>query len=184
MNIGGNQMETMKAIALRQSCRAYTHEQVDDESIKTVLKAANAAPAGMKKYDTLRLTVIQNPFFLDDLDREGAEFFGNPDLHPLYGARTLILVSSNATAEGQPPIAYSNVGCIIENMSLAATELGLGSCYIAGAIAALKKNEELLSKLNLPVNFVPISGIILGKPSVPLQERELVLDRIETHYFK
>jgi FMN reductase (NADPH) len=85
-------METMKAIINRQSCRAYTGEQLTESELQTILKAANAAPVAFGYYDEVKLTVIQNPALLAKIDAAGATFFGNPNLKVRYNAPTLILV--------------------------------------------------------------------------------------------
>ena len=48
-------MEFNKTIAARQSVRKFTEAQITDEQLKTILEAANAAPACMGQYDHLHL---------------------------------------------------------------------------------------------------------------------------------
>lgn len=177
-------METMEAIARRQSCRAYTGEQITEEELQTILEAANAAPAGMGRYDTERLTVIQNPELLARLDAAGAAFFGNPEGHPLYGAPTLILVSAAVQENKLSPVAYSNAACIIENMAIAAADLGLGGVYIMGIIHAISMNKELSDELRIPQGFAPVSAFAVGKAAMPLEARELTVTRISTDYIR
>lgn len=159
-------METMKAIALRKSTRSYKSEQISDEDLETIINAGNAAPIGNGLYDTVYLTVIQNSDLLNNLSKTAANMFGNPDADPLYGAPTFILVSGKPNMQF-PNLEYANTACIIENMMLAATDLGLGSVYILGAISAFNINADLMNALNLPKDFVPISGIVVGHPSEP-----------------
>ena len=46
-------MNTLEAIATRKSTRAYTPEQISEEALDTILKAASAAPIAMAKYDKI-----------------------------------------------------------------------------------------------------------------------------------
>lgn len=177
-------METIKAIAKRQSCRSYTGEQLSDEELQSILEAANAAPVGMGRYDEVKLTVIQNPEILAKLDAAGAELFQRPDSHPLYGAPTVILVSTKIPESQQNPSAYCNAACIVENMTIAATDLGIGSVYILGAVMALSMKKELWSEFKIADGFMPASAIALGKTTLPLNERELTLNKISTDYLK
>ena len=177
-------METRKALALRQSCRAYNGEQISESELTTILEAANAAPVGMKKYENVKLTVIQNKELLGKLDAAGAKFFGNPDMHPLYGAPTVILVSVIAPDNPQNHVSYCNAACIIENMALAATDLGLGSVYLMGTIIAMAMDQELSKEFGVPQGFVPASAIAIGKGAAALEERTFTLDRIETEYLR
>jgi nitroreductase len=173
-------METMKTILKRQSVRAFTEEQIKEDDLKTILQSGYAAPIGGAKFDSMHFTVIQKSDFLKRFRKSAADFVQKPDANPLYGAPTFIVISSNAVN----PVAYANAGCVIENMSLAATELGLGSVYIFGCIAALNADQEILKELELPEGFTPVSGIILGYPAAPLQEREIPFERIATNYIK
>lgn len=61
-------MEFNKTLALRQSVRKFTDEQITEEQTKTILEAANAAPACMGQYDHLHLTVVQKPEILAQIN--------------------------------------------------------------------------------------------------------------------
>ena len=127
-------MEVMDAMSRRRSCRAYLPQQILNEKRDEILKAANAAPVGMGEYQNVRLSVIQSAALLEKLDRCGAAFLGDPSLRPTYGAPTVILVS--VSRDSKQDAAYCNAACIVENMHLAATDLGLGSVYLLGCGAA------------------------------------------------
>ena len=169
-------METMEVMRRRQSCRAYLPGQISEEALNTLLQAANAAPVGMGRYDTVRLTVVQNNTLLTKLNVRAADFMGDPALRPTYGAPTVILVSA---AEGDPDdVRYCNAACIVENMHLAATELGLGSVYLLGCIRALQKAPELQRELGIPEGFTPMSALAVGMANQQMPRRELTAERI------
>lgn len=166
-------MEMMKVISMRKSTRSYKPEQISDESLSNIINAGCAAPVGNGAYDTVHLTVIQNSNLLNRIAKTAANIFGAPDANPLYGAPTLVIVS-RLPNEHFPNIEMANAACIIENMNLAATDAGIGSVYILGALCAFNADKELLKELNLPEGFVPVSGIALGYSVEPLsQEKEL-----------
>ena len=79
-------------------------------------------------------------------------------------------------------VPYSNAAVIVENMSLAATDLGLGSCLIWGCIAGLNQKPELVARLGLPEGQVPSCGLVLGETAEILEEREIPADRISVSY--
>lgn len=176
-------MELMKAIAIRKSTRSYKSEQISDEALDTILKAGYVAPVGMGAYNTLHLTVIQNLNLLDNITKISQEVFSNPKMNPFYGAPTVILISSKPN-EKAPAIGIANASCIIENMSLAATDLGIGSVYLLGFVFAISKNEELLKELNLPEGFAPAAAIALGYPTEPLTTEKELKQTIETNFIK
>lgn len=171
-------MNTIEAICSRKSIRSYTGESIKNEELNIILKAANASPVGMGQFDSLHLTVVTNKELLGKIESTTAAMFGKPDMHPLYGAPTLILVSSKKPAPMMENVAYSNAAIMVHNMALAATELGVGSCYIWGAIAALSRNAKILAELNLPEDFIPCCAISLGKTDCTYDVRDIPENKI------
>lgn len=173
-------MDTLKAMYSRKSVRSFTEEALTKEEIDTLLTAAGAAPVGMGKYDLMHLTVITDKELLNEIDANGAKFFGNPDLHPLYAPAALIIVS--ASSEMSAEMGNANTGAIVQNMTLAAIELGLGSVYIWGCMAGLRANPELLAKVNLPEGHTIYGSIAVGHPTEPQTERAVSADKIAVSY--
>jgi Nitroreductase len=166
-------MELMKVIAMRKSTRSYKSEQINDEALNTIINAGCAAPVGHGAYDRVNLTVVQNPDLLERIRKTYADINENPKANPLYGAPTLIIISGKPH-EKFPHAELANAACIIENMALAATDLGIGSVYLWGILSAFNADKELLKELNLPEGFIPVSSIALGHPTEPLTtEKEL-----------
>ena len=52
-------METFKTMTCRKSVRSYK-STLSDANLQKILMAAQAAPIGMGKYDTMHMTVIRN----------------------------------------------------------------------------------------------------------------------------
>lgn len=174
-------MNTLDTIFSRRTVRTYNGEQVTPEQLNTVLKAANAAPIGRKQYDTMHLTVIQNKALLTKIDNACALMFGEPDMHPLYGAPTMILVSS-ILPDDMPSanVAFSNAAIVVQNMALAACELGLGVCHIWGAVRAINLTPEILADLHLPDGITPCCAVVLGATDEEYALRDIPMDRIAT----
>ena len=175
-------MNTLESIFSRKSVRSFTGKPTEDE-LKTILKAAYASPIGRAKYENVHLTVITNQELLDKIDTIAAAFFRNPEIHPMYNAPVYIVVSAKLSNPADN-VGYSNCAIVVENMALAAVEMGLGACHIWGATIALSQNKELLKELNLPEGFTPCCGIILGKTEEIYTEREVPDNRIQTAYIK
>lgn len=173
-------METLKTIMSRKSVRTYTGETVSEQDLDTILKAACAAPVGMGKYETVHLTVIRDKELLDEIDKVGAQVFGDPDAHPLYGAPILVVVSS--LEELPTAIEGANTGTIVENMALTATELGIGSVCIWGAMLGLREKKELLAKLQLPEGFEIVGSLAIGMTEEKFEEKEILKERISINY--
>lgn len=175
-------MNTLSAILSRRTIRNFNGKDIDEGELRAILGAAYASPIGRARYDTLSLTVVKNKDFLEALDRATAEDFGDMSRRPLYGAPTLIIISSIINEPPHDNVNYSNAAIITENIALAATELGVGACHIWGAIRTLNTRPELLKKLELKEGFVPLCAMALGKTDEVYSIREIE-EKIETKYF-
>lgn len=175
-------MNTLEAIRERYSCRNYQEGQISEEHLKTILQAAYEAPNADADYEHMMLTVIQSKEALEDITVLYQKAVGNEKANPLYGAPTFIVLST--LVPENDPVGYSNAGCVIENMALAATELGLSSVYIYGIFDdfRLRGNQVLKAYLSLPDDLEPISGIAIGYPGVMREKRKLPKERIRTVY--
>ena len=92
----------------------------------------------------------------------------------------LILISSKKMPMMEN-VMYSNAAIMAHNISLAATELNIGSCYIWGAVAGMTNDEEILKELNLPIDFIPCCAVSIGKTNETFEEKEIP-NRIEKKY--
>lgn len=177
-------MNTFETLYSRKSIRKFNGESITEAELKEILKAAYAAPVGRAMYNTLSLTVISNKELLDKWEKHMAAVAGNPELHPFYGAPTVILVSSEVAASPAANVNYSNAAILVQNMALAATELGVGACHIWGATGALSGNEELIEELKVPEGMVPCCAIALGHFDGKYELRSIPENRIKTEYLK
>ena len=156
-------MNTLEAIAKRKSTRAYTDRQIPEEALDAILKAGCAAPVAMARYDSLHITVVQTKELIDRVNAATEETLvkriGQRKSMD-FGAKTLIFVSSKPIH--RPGTECCNVGIVVENMVLAATDLGIDSVILGAAPAAVAQDPELMKALEIPEGFTPILGIFLG----------------------
>ena len=78
-------------------------------------------------------------------------------------------------------IEYCNVACAIENMTLCATSLGLGSVYLWGFLKKLRKHPEVVAVLGLPEGYTVLSALAVGPAPEPVAPHE-PKGRIEVDY--
>ena len=154
-------MNTFEAITTRYACRNFTDEQITDDELEKIIKAANAAPAASGHYEGLKITIVQNKEICDEIDKEAAENFPFPIPHPTYGAPTLVVISSTPN-ENSDAIPFANASCIAQNMMVEANDLGVNSLYMMGVPLFIQGNVELLEKLNLPDGHTPLVVVGLG----------------------
>lgn len=167
-------MELTTVLDTRKSVRSYTGEAVSEQTLKKILHAANVAPVGRAKYETVHLTVVKSREVLAELERNTARLFKIENHSFLYGAPELVIVSTSTLDN----VGYSNAAIIAHNMALAAVDEGVGVCHIWGCIAALAANPELIAKLGIPAGFTPACAVAVGKTDETYTERERRDDRI------
>jgi len=162
-------MDTLKAIELRRSIRSYLQKTVEDDKIEQLLAAGNNAP----KVGYFHITVIENTDVLKEInDRALFSYKNSGDkllmgraavegYQPLYSAPLLFLFS----APMANPYNVANTSCAAANITIAATALGLGSCYILSPLLGIKGNGELIKKIGIPFGYSPICGVVVGYSS-------------------
>lgn len=174
-------MNTLEAIAKRTSVRSYKPEQITEEELKQILKAGCAAPVAMAQYETLHITVVQDSKMLKKIYDNATEHVFkvmNVRKNFDFGAPTLVLISSAPVL--RPGMQYTNSGCVVENMVIAATELGIASVVLAGAPFALQENTQLQKELGIPEGYVPVLGAAFGygTEEVSPTEHTITMNRV------
>ncbi len=152
-------MEFFELIKERRSIRDFKDIEVNDDLIKKVIEAGMYAPTGTNSQDTY-FTAIKNKELLEEL-----RFIGNKILtrqNFFYNPNVLILVSYGPKAK----TGLSDVSCAMENMMLAATDLGLSSVWIN----QLLDNEnqllkEFYKKIQIPEDHKVCVALALGYPN-------------------
>lgn len=171
-------MNTFECISARRSVRGYEATPVEPEKIGKIVQAALYAPVGMHDYGSLRLTVVQNKDVLEDFVKLALQEIPQMPGSPIHGAPVLIVVSTSNTS----PVGYANTACLIENMMLEATELGLGSLYVCGAFSLLKDNAELIKLFSIPEGYSPVSGVAIGYCGEDLSPRSVKNNETAVNY--
>ncbi|NCC85110.1 MAG: nitroreductase family protein [Clostridia bacterium] len=177
-------METLDCLKLRQSCRAYTDDQIPDSALQTLLLAARQAPIARGIYDSVHLTVVQDLRWVDRFTQRIRQVTGDVQADPLYSVPTLLVISVDEDTLGPDGMGKSNAGTIAENVMLAATELGLGSVYLHGWLRVLRNEHELFRELGVPQGFRPIAGVGLGYPQTPVSEWQPKHHEMIIHYVR
>ncbi|MBW2973074.1 nitroreductase family protein [Candidatus Woesearchaeota archaeon] len=159
-------METLDCITLRRSVRKYKDVPVEFEKIGNILNAARLAPSAGNVQDWRFILVTK-----EDARKKIAEAC----LHQLWmqDAPVHIVavghpkkVGTFYGERGEKVYCKHNCGAAVENILLAATAQGLGSCWV-GAF-----EEAMLRKaLNIPADAAPQAVITIGyakeKPRMP-----------------
>lgn len=157
-------MNTMEAIAKRVSVRAYDPDkQIPEEVLQSILQAGMAAPVGSNDYASLHLTVVQDADLLNAIGESVNELVFKmlgKRMNKNFGAPTMIIVS--AKPGHMPGIEMANSATVLENMAIAASDMGIDNIIWGGASAAVAQDSELRAKLQIPEGFQPTLAASFG----------------------
>ena len=177
--------QVMRNILERRSCRSFdTEKKVSENDVTAVLKAGAYAPSAMNTQswhftavvNSEKLTLLNDAMleYMDPAARErAASRAGGKRVSPFYNAPVLIIVSLE---KGVSPYPEADCACALQNMFLAATSLGLGSCWInqlRGADGESGKAGALLTQWGMPQNHAVYGCCALGyaDKESPLKDR-------------
>jgi nitroreductase len=150
-------MEAIEAIMTRRSIRKYTDEEVTNDQVEVILRAAMAAPSAVNK---------QPWHFLVIRDREKLDSIKS--FHPFAWmakkAPIAILVCGDFTLDKVIGFVEEDCSAATQNMLLAAHATGLGAVW-CGISQGGKRVETYQRKFDLPDHFRPISLVVLGHPA-------------------
>ena len=197
-------MEFEEVLRSRQSTRKYLAKQISDGQLQALLEAANRSPVGSKLYRDIHLTVVQNQEILLKLCEAAWERFSSRQkveeiagetldktetkeirINLFYDAPTVIFVSHRRQTL-QPGIEWANAASVVNEMHLAATDMGLGSVYMWGALESMRMipEKDHTALLELPEGFEPLIALAVGYPAEELRERPVSHEMITTNYIR
>jgi nitroreductase len=147
-------MEIMEAIRTRRSVREYTGEAVTDDELDHLLQAARWAPSGLNN-QPWRFMKVTSRELIDGLS-ELTKYRG-----VVSGAEALIAVFLDGREMYDRTKDLQSSGAALQNILLAAHEMGLGACWL-GEI--LKRREEAEELLKVSGDLEMVALVALGRP--------------------
>lgn len=158
--------ETLCVITNRYSCRAYLPEPLPAEDEQLLLESLRQAPSAGNR-QPWHFYLVKNRLIKEKLVRAagGQQFLAEAPL--VFVVCAIPEISAERYGErGRTLYVYQDTAAAVENLLLAATALGYGSCWV-GAF-----NEEEVSQiLNLPGGYRPVAMVPVGKPAEPATKR-------------
>ena len=179
----------IEAINNRMSIRSYKPKPIPQDVLNTIIETGNQAPSrgrqekGSKEFlfQPWRFVVIQDPEFKQKLVQTTHPFWKNmiesmKESHPETYEQ--VMMQYEAMPEPKDMVYYSapvilfvigltgyDVSCALacENIMVAATSFGLGSCYV-GFGAMVKGNADVVKALELTDDERIYGPILLGYP--------------------
>lgn len=148
----------MKSIMSRRSIRKYTDQRVEEEQIKTLLKAAMCAPSAGNE-QPWQFIVVRDRRLLDQV----------PQIHPyssmIRQASVAILICAD-TGLSKYDVDYWIQDCAAatENILIAVQDMGLGAVWL-GVYPRPERVQGLRRLFNIPEEIVPFALVPVGYPA-------------------
>ena len=162
-------MEFMELAAQRYSVRKFSDAPVEPEKLSAVLEAGNVAPTA-KNLQPQRIYVLSSAEALEKVDGLTRCRFGAP---------VVLLIAYDADEDWKNPLeegihaGQQDASIVATHIMLAATEAGLGTCWVN-----LFPNSQANEAFDLPESIVPVLLMPIGyaaldaKPSRLHDERK------------
>ena len=173
----------LDAIAARYSCRSFTAEPVSRADLEAITRAGVCAPSS-RGHAPWRLVVVTDAALIQDINDSALRLLarhepGVPERFPIgkltlfYNAPVVIIVATHHTWDYTGE--QLDAGLLVENMTLAATSLGLGSLICGFATQAFRdlKSDDparLIRRLGIPEGYEMAVSMAAGhvdQPRVP-----------------
>lgn len=161
-------MDAITALMSRMSIRSYKAAPVKEDDLATILHAGQQAPSA----GVIHFSVVQNSALIEEISEVGRQMMlnGSNEFHrqraslegytPLYHAPVFIAISGPNGAV----FNAANAALAAENIMVAATALGYGSCYLAGITPVFTGEEAKYREcIGVPKNYTYICGVIIGE---------------------
>lgn len=157
--------QVIEAMLRRRSCRSYKPEQVREDTLQEILLAGTYAASGMGRQSG-KIVVVQDKDTIEQLRAMNAAVMGNPNSDPFYGAPTVCVV----LADPDVSTWQEDGSLILGNLMLAASTLGVASCWIHRAQQEFDSPEgkALLEKWGIPTRYRGVGHCILGYAAADL----------------
>jgi nitroreductase len=140
-------MDVFEAIEKRKSVRSYQPTPIPKETITKLLEAARIAPSASN---------VQPWHFIIVTDAEQRKALSKGAFAKFLADAPLVIVGCGDT-KASPDWYAVDTSLALENIALAATAEGLGTCFVGSF-----KEENLKHVLKLPANLSVIAMLAVG----------------------
>jgi nitroreductase len=151
-----------EVVEKRRSIRKYKNTPVPKEQILTILEAARIAPSAGHR-QPWHFIVVENKETIQKLAKNE------------WAAEAPVMIVGLADQVASPSRCLNDLGIALEHIVLAATNLGLGTCWMGQT----GREEMIKDLLNIPDNFKVIAVVPLGVPNeTPAPKERKILNAI------
>jgi nitroreductase len=148
-------MTVLEAIRKRYSCRAYQDKPIEADKLQKLLEAARLAPSAKNLHDWRFVVVTEK-----EKKQRLSEAANNQSFIAGAGAVIVACSISDYVMRCGQPAGPIDVAIAMEHMCLAATELGLASCWVGSFYP-----DKVRAVVNVPENVTIIELLAIGYPA-------------------
>ena len=152
-------MDVFEAIQKRKSIRAYEKTPVPEETVKKILDAARLAPSANNRQPWHFIVVTGSE------KRENLSM----GVFAKFLAETPVVIVACGDTKASPKWCSIDVSIAMENMVLAATAEGLGTCWVGSF-----DENQVKALLKIPENLEVVALLAVGYAS----EKESIAQKI------
>ena len=150
---------SLQFIFNRRSVRKYEKKEIPEGMFTDLFEAAMAAPSAVAK-DPWHFILVRDREMLDKI----VQILPNGQM--LRQAPAAVIVCGDINRANLKEVSYmlQDLSAAVENILLAATALGLGSCWL-GMHPRPDRMDGIRTLFSLPENIIPMCGVALGWPA-------------------
>lgn len=144
------------AMLQRKSVRRYKPDQPSAEVVEAIVRAGQQAPFASQLYSVLLTRKQKAPF--------GAPLWFTICVD-LYKLERFMAIRGWDVVTNDLSLLFFGIqdaAYMAENMVMAAESLGLGSCFLGGA---LYQADQIAEEFKLPLRVLPLVGLVMGYPA-------------------
>ncbi|MDD4802348.1 MAG: nitroreductase family protein [Syntrophomonas sp.] len=148
----------MEAIFNRRSIRKYTDQDVSEEQIRILLKAAMSAPSAGNE-QPWHFIVIRDRHIMEEITK----YHPHSDMLKKAAAAIVVCADRNIDKFG---VGYWVLDCAAatENILIAVSTMGLGAVWL-GVYPREERCAKLRELFRMPENMTPFAIVSLGHPA-------------------
>jgi len=151
-------MDTINCIRTRYSCREYSTQPVDRSLLEQIIDAGRRAPSGRKE-EPVEFVVVT-----DGTIRQWLAQLTNYGKFIAVAPACIVVMARDVT------YYLEDGAAAVENVLLAATALGVQSCWVAGDKKPYAR--EILDRLGAPPGYKLVALLAIGYARQPGRQPE------------